>query len=55
MRGQPTWPVLVKVMVQIPLTDPEDTKAVGLGFAQQFAKWLNQPEHRKYLDRWGGV
>ena len=55
MRGQPTWPVLVKVMIQLPLTDPDDTKAVGLGFAQKFAEWLNQPEHRKYLDRWGGV
>ena len=53
MRGQATWPVLVKVMVQLPLTDPDDTKTLGLGFVQQFAAWLNQPEHRKYLDRWG--
>lgn len=55
MRGQATWPVLVKVMIQLPLTDPDDAKAAGLGFAQQFAGWLNQPEHRKYLDRWGGI
>ena len=55
MRGQPTWPVLIKVMVQLPMTDFDETKTLGLGFIQQFAAWRNQPEHRKYLDRWGGA
>ena len=26
-----------------------------LGFTEQVVKWLNQPEHRKYLDRWPGA
>jgi EpsI family protein len=52
MAGQPTWPVLIKVMVQAPLNDPDDSKTVALAFTQQLAKWLNQPEHLKYLDRW---
>lgn len=55
MRAQPTWPVLVKIMLQAPLTDPEDSKTVAIGFTRQVAKWLNQPEHRKYLDRWRGA
>jgi EpsI family protein len=55
MKGQETWPVLFKVMVQIPLTDLEDSKTIGLDFSQKLAEWLNQPEHRKYLDRWGGI
>jgi EpsI family protein len=52
LRGQAKWPVLVKLMVQAPLTDPEDSRTVAIGFTRQLAKWLNQPEHRKYLDRW---
>jgi EpsI family protein len=55
MRGQPRWPVLFKVMIQVSMTDLDDTKAIALGFGQKFAEWLNQPEHRKYLDQWGGV
>jgi len=55
MRGRPTWPVLVKVMAQISMADAEETKTAGLGFVRQFAEWLNQPEHRKYLDQWGGA
>ena len=54
MKGQATWPALIKVMIQIPLTDLEDSKAIGLDFAQKLGEWLNRPEHRKYLDRWGG-
>jgi EpsI family protein len=54
MRGQPTWPILVKVMVQINMSEGTDTKTAVLGFARQLAQWLNQPAHRKYLDRWGG-
>jgi EpsI family protein len=55
MRGQPTWPVLLKTMVQITMTEPEETKTAALGFVRQFAEWLNRPAHRKYLDRWRGV
>jgi EpsI family protein len=52
MRGQPKWPALLKVMVQAELTDPEASQAAAVSFTHQVAKWLNQPEHRKYLDRW---
>jgi EpsI family protein len=55
MRGQPTWPVLVKVMLHVTMAGTSDPKTVALNFAQQYAEWLNQPEHRKYLDRWGGT
>jgi EpsI family protein len=55
MRGQPKWPVLTKVMVQITITDPEDSLTTVLDFAEQVAKWLNQPEHQKYLAKWPGV
>ena len=52
MWDQPKWPALVKVMVQIPIAEPEDTKSIILGFSEQVAQWLNQPEHQKYLRRW---
>jgi EpsI family protein len=55
MRGQPTWPVLFKVMIQVTMSDPDETKTVVSMFAKQFAEWLNQPDHRQYLDRWGGI
>jgi EpsI family protein len=55
MRGQPQWPVLIKVMLQVPVTDPDEAKATVLGFGKIFSEWLNSPEHRQYLDRWGGV
>jgi EpsI family protein len=55
MRGQPKWPALIKVMIQIPVTDPDDSKALVLGFAEHVAKWLNQPAHKKYLGRWPNV
>ncbi len=55
MRGQPTWPVLVKVMLQVPVNDSDDARAAILDFGETLSKWLNSPEHRQYLDRWGGV
>ncbi len=55
MRGQPKWPVLDKIMLQISASESEDAKTAVLAFAEQVAKWLNQPEHRKYLDRWPGA
>jgi EpsI family protein len=57
LRGQPKWPVLVKVMMQTQLnpSDSANSKAVAIGFTRQLAKWVNQPAHRKYLDRWPGT
>jgi EpsI family protein len=56
MGGQEKWPALIKVMVQMPITtNSEDTKALLLNFTEHVAKWLNQPEHQKYLNRWPGV
>jgi EpsI family protein len=52
LRGMPKWPVMVKVMIQISVADPNESKAVLLGFVERYAAWLNQPEHRKYLDQW---
>ena len=55
MRGQSTWPVLVKVLVRFPLGNPDTTKKTLLGFMEEVGKWLNQPEHQKYLARWHSV
>ena len=55
MRGQPTWPVLTKVMLQIPAADLDDARTTLLGFTEQVVKWLNQRDHRQYLDRWPGA
>jgi len=55
MRGQTKWPVLIKVMLQVSATESEDAETALMAFAEQVAKWLNRPEHRKYLDRWPGA
>ena len=55
LRGQPKWPVLTKVMLQIPAADLDDARTNLMGFTEQIVKWLNQPEHRKYMDRWPGA
>jgi EpsI family protein len=56
MPGKATWPVLIKVMLQVSVTsDPDDAKTLELGFAELIAKWLNQPEHQKYLAKWPSV
>lgn len=44
--GEPAWPALIKVMLQIQVQDPEDAKAAILGLAEHIAKWENQPSHR---------
>jgi EpsI family protein len=47
LAGKPTWPALIKVMLEIPVTtSPEDAETTLLGFAEQIAKWENQPVHR---------
>ncbi len=55
MRGQPKWPVLTKIMLQAPAAEFDDARTSLMGFTEQVVKWLNQPEHRKYLDRWPGA
>ncbi len=52
LRGQSAWPVLLKVMAQATLDNPEETQKALLAFAEEVAKWLNQPDHQKYLSRW---
>ena len=55
LRGQPQWPALIKVMLQAPMLASEDSKETLIGFGKKLSEWLNSPEHRKYLDRWGGI
>jgi len=47
LRGQPRWPAVIKVMLQISAPEPEDAKTAILSFAEQVAKWENQPAHQK--------
>lgn len=49
LAGQPKWPPLVKVMLQIPVTELEESKATILSFAEQVARWENQPQRRREL------
>jgi EpsI family protein len=55
MRGQPKWPVLLKVMTWIPLTGREGERTNHFKFTEEIAKWLNQPEHQQYLARWDNL
>ncbi len=55
MPGKEKWPVNIKVMLQISVSDPEETKAAILNIAEKIAAWLNQPEHQKYLGQWPAV
>lgn len=49
LAGKPKWPPLVKVMLQIEAAEVEEAKTLILGFAEQIAKWENQPDRRKEL------
>ncbi len=49
LAGKPKWPALVKVMLQIPASELEEAKATLLSFAEQVAKWENQPRRRREL------
>ena len=49
LAGKPRWPALVKVMLQIDAGELGDAKATILSFAEQVAKWENQPQRRKQL------
>jgi len=55
MPGKAKWPVNIKIMLQISVTDPDEAKALIMGFAERVAKWLNQPEHQRYLGQWPAV
>jgi EpsI family protein len=55
MRGKSEWPALIKVMAQTSLTDPQQAQKTLLDFTKTIGTWLNQPDHQKYLARWGGV
>jgi EpsI family protein len=46
LRGRAKWPALVKVMLQINASNPEDARTAVLSFAKQVAAWENQPKHR---------
>jgi EpsI family protein len=47
LAGQPTWPALIKVMAELPVTTtPEEAEDLLLGFATRVAQWENQPRHR---------
>ncbi len=49
LAGKPRWPALVKVMLQIDGSELGDAKATILSFAEQVARWENQPQRRKEL------
>lgn len=49
LAGKPKWPALIKVMLQTPALDTEDSKAMLLEFASMIAKWENMPQHNNGL------
>jgi EpsI family protein len=46
LAGKPTWPTLIKVMMEMPIIEGEDAKPTVLGFAEQVAGWANKSPHR---------
>ncbi len=45
MRGQKTWPALIKVLMQANTTDdPVDDEKALRGFAENIYKWIHEPE-----------
>jgi len=46
LAGKPKWPALIKVMMEIPVPEPEEAKTAILNLAEYVAKWENQPRHR---------
>jgi EpsI family protein len=54
MRGQPVWPVLIKVMLEIPApVESDESKTLILDFAKQVATWMNKQE--EMCEAKGGV
>ena len=46
LAGRKKWPVLIKVMMEIPIVEGEDVQSTALAFVEQVAAWENQPAHR---------
>lgn len=42
MRGLSTWPPLIKVMLQVPASDPKAARARVLDLAERIARWLHR-------------
>jgi hypothetical protein len=49
LAGKPKWPALIKVLLQTPALDTEDSKSMLLEFAGRIAKWENLPQHNNGL------
>jgi EpsI family protein len=46
LAGRPKWPALIKVMMEVPVTEGDDSKSAVLGFAERVAGWMNEKERR---------
>lgn len=46
LAGKPKWPTLIKVMMEVPIVEGDDTKATVLDFAEQVAGWMNHTSRR---------
>ncbi len=49
MRDREKWPPIIKVMLHMPISDPDSAKPAILDFATQVAAWENQPKHRQEM------
>jgi EpsI family protein len=46
MRGEQSWPPLIKVLLQTSAADPEDAKRRIRFIAARAYEWINQPSHQ---------
>jgi EpsI family protein len=53
LAGRKKWPVLIKVMMEIPITEGEDARPIILDFAERIAGWTNQDKHRNGIGMLG--
>jgi EpsI family protein len=49
--GRPKWPAMLKVQLSLSANDLDEAKQVLVPFAEEIAKWENQPAHRTGLVR----
>jgi EpsI family protein len=49
LSKNPKWPALIKVLLEIPIADPAETRSTLVGFAENLATWVNQPSHQTGL------
>ncbi len=54
LAGKPTWPALMKVMMQMPVAEEENPESSLLEFAERVAAWVNLSEHRNGKGMLGG-